>query len=289
MKNLFSILLICFPFLLFSQNKIHKICSEETYNAPPNVSLEDAKRIAIERAKIKALADEFGTLISQTNTSVIQNNSEQSNIDFKSLSASEVKGEWLEDTEEPQTQILYEQNMLIVKATVCGKAREITRASINFTSKVLRNGKDDKYESDQFNENDDLFLSFQSPAEGYLAVYLIDDEQKAFCLLPYSKDNDGQVYVEHGQRYLFFDVNSAPEKEKKLVDEFSMTCTKAIEYNQIYIIFSPNPFTKANDNQIGNSLPRELSYQDFQQWLTKNRNVDEKMQVELKTIQINKK
>ncbi len=194
------------------------------------------------------MADEFGTLLSQMNTSVIQNNNERSNVDFKSLSASEVKGEWIEDTEAPQIQILYEQGFMLVKAKVCGKAREITRAAIGFSSKILRNGKDDKFESEVFNENDDFYLSFQSPVEGYLSVYLIDDEQNAFCLLPYAKDSDGQLKVEHGKRYLFFDANVVPEMEKGIVDEFTMTCSKSIEYNQLYVIFSPNAFIKANDN-----------------------------------------
>lgn len=35
-------------------------------------------------------------------------------------------------------------------------------------------------------------------------------------------------------------------------------------------------------------LPRELKYEDFQKWLTKNRTADKDMQVEIKTISVKK-
>ena len=57
-----------------------------------------------------------------------------------------------------------------------------------------------------------------------------------------------------------------------------MTCEKAAETNYIYVISSPNPFIKAIDNAVA-GLPRELKYEDFQKWLTKNRTADKYMQV----------
>jgi len=96
------------------------------------------------------------------------------------------------------------------------------------------------------------------------------------------------VPIEHGQRYVFFDSESVLEKDKISVDELTMTCSKSIEHNQLYIIFSPNAFTKANDNLKKESMPRELPYLDFQRWIIKNRNVDKEMQIEIKVIQISK-
>lgn len=289
MKRITTFLFLCISLLTWADNKTQTVCGEYVYYAPADVSIEEAKRIAIDRAKLSALAETFGTLISQNNISVIRNENEHSNIDFKSLSTSEVKGEWIEDTKIPETIISYEKEMLIVKANVCGKAREISQAAISFSTKILCNGKEDKFESTNFKDGDDLYLSFQSPVNGFLAIYLIDDnEQTAFCLLPYSKDNDGQVQIEHGQRYVFFDSKSVPEKDRNAVDELTMTCSKSIEHNLIYIIFSPNAFTKANDNLKNDSMPRELPFTDFQHWIIKNRNIDKEMQMEIKVIQITK-
>lgn len=288
MGKILVLLLLTIPLLSSPKHRIKTICGEYIYYTPTNVSVDEAKQIATKRAKISALANEFGTVLNQTNTTLIENINGQSQIDFTSLSASEVKGEWLEDIDTPQTQISYDQGMLVVKANVCGKARGITRAAIDFSAKILCNGKEDKFESENYRNGDDFYLSFQSPVSGYLAVYLIDDEQTAFCLLPYSNDIDGQIEVESGNQYLFFDAKSVPEKEKNKVDELILTCSKSIENNVIYIIFSPNSFTKANDNRQDIALPRKLPVDDFQKWLTKNRNMDNEMQVDMKTITISK-
>lgn len=288
MKRNVIVLLLILISMYSTAQRMRTICGECIYPAPSNVSEDEAKKTAIFRAKIQALADEFGTDLNQNNATVVKNDNGQSTIDFKSFSGSEVKGEWIEDTKEPEIQVSYEQGMLIVKARVCGKAREIIRASISFSAKLLRNGKEDRHEDSNFKSSDDLYLSFQSPVNGYLTVYLVDNDQNVFCLLPYARDNDGQVEIKHGLRYLFFDFKSASNIEKPIVDELSITCSKAIEHNQIYIIFSPNKFIKANDNQITEGLPRELSYSDFQRWIIKNRNIDKEMQVGVKNIEISK-
>ena len=288
MKRNVIVLLLILISMYSTAQRMRTICGECIYPAPSNVSEDEAKKTAIFRAKIQALANEFGTDLSQNNATVVKNDNGQSTIDFKSFSGSEVKGEWIEDTKEPEILVSYEQGMLIVKARVCGKAREIIRASISFSAKLLRNGKEDRHEDSNFKSSDDLYLSFQSPVNGYLTVYLIDDDQNVFCLLPYARDNDGQVEIKHGLRYLFFDFKSAPDIDKPTVDELSITCSKAIEHNQIYIIFSPNKFIKANDNQKTEGLPRELSYSDFQRWIIKNRNIDKEMQVSVKNIVITK-
>ena len=60
--------------------------------------------------------------------------------------------------------------------------------------------------------------------------------------------------------------------------------------NYIYIIYSPNSFVKANDNQTVSDgqleLPRELSLKDFRKWLAKNRMRDKDMQVDIRSITI---
>ena len=120
----------------------------------------------MQRAKIQALADEFGTIVMQNNLSRIENNNGKSDVDFWMLGNSEVKGEWIEDTENPIFDITYEQDMLVIKCIVVGKAREITTAKPIFEAKVLRNGTTSKFESDNFKSGDDLFLSFKSPIDG---------------------------------------------------------------------------------------------------------------------------
>ena len=285
MRHLFLIFLLTLTSTVFAQ-KMKTVEGEYTYHAPENVTVEQARRTALDRAMIQALADEFGTIVSQSNATRVENRNGHSDIDFLSIGGSEVKGEWIETIGEPIYNIRYEGDMLIVTCKVKGKAREIISAGIDFQARILRNGTDDKFESDQFRSGDDLYLSFTSPLSGYLAVYLVDADGQAFCLLPYRNQSDGIYPVKANQRYLFFNTKEASQNERPYVDEYVMTCNRSSEHNQIYVIFSPNQFTKAVDNQSNADLPRELKFEDFQKWLIKNRKMDKGINLDKKLITI---
>ena len=283
-RTLFIFSLFLSSLTVFSQ-KLKTVEGEYTYHAPENVTMEQAKQTALQRAMIKALADEFGTIVSQMNTTQISSGGESS-MDFNSISESEVKGEWIETIGEPVFKISYNGGMLVVDVTVKGKAREIVSASAEFKTLVLCNGTEDKFQSTSFKSEDQLYLSFQSPAKGYVAVYLVDDERQAFCLLPYANQQEGAYPVEANRRYVFFHPQSAPHQERQIVDEYVMTCAKPTEHNQVYVFFSPNQFFKAVDSQTGNGLPRQLSFKDFQKWQTKCRKRDKDMGVNMISITI---
>lgn len=259
--------------------KVQKVTATYTYHAPENVTLEQAKATALDRAKLQVIADAFGTIVSQTNSTRVENHGGASVVDFLSIGGSDVRGEWLETIGEPQYEISYEQGMLVVKVSVKGRIREIVSAAIDIKARVLRNGVEDRFESEEFRSGDDLYLSFVSPVDGYLAVYLVDAEQRAFCLLPYRSQRDGIYKVTANRRYLFFNIKEAEPEERKFVDEYRMSCGESPEQNQIYIVFSPQPFAKAADNATAELLPRELEYKEFQKWLARCRTKDNNMQV----------
>lgn len=288
MRILLTILIALFSLSVLAQ-KTKTVEGEYTYHAPENVTLEDAMRTALERAKIQALADEFGTIVSQTELSRVENINGKSDVNFLSLGGTEVKGEWIETIGEPIYNRRFEGNMLVISCSVKGKAREIVSAQIDFTVKVLRNGTEERYESEQFRNGDELYLLFQSPQKGYLAVYLVDAEQQAFCLLPYRNQTEGIYPIEANYRYIFFHEKSAPQKERYLVDEYVMTTERSSEHNQIYVIFSPNQFVKAVDGNADEGLPRQLSSDDFHKWLAKCRKQDKDMNLKMMPITIKNK
>lgn len=215
--------------------KIKTVDGEYTYVVPETVDLEKAKSIALERIKIQLIAEEFGTTVSQSNSTFVKNENGKSNIDFMSIGGSEVKGEWIETIGNPifKTEVHGEQ--LTVKVWIKGKIREIVSSHIDFASHILRNGTEDKFEDDTFYSGDDLFLSFMSPSAGYMTVYLIDNNSNAFCLLPYQNQEEGNVYVKANERYVFFSSKCAFPDLRQYVDEYTMTCTHTQELNQIYI------------------------------------------------------
>jgi len=251
--------------------------AEFTYYAPENESPSQAKQAALKHAQIKAIASEFGTIVSQSNITRMENKGGESTDYFLSIGSADVKGEWIETIGKPVYNITYDDGILVVNVKVKGRIREIVRSAIDFQAHILRNGTDDKFEDDTFGDGDDLYLSFVSPTKGFLAVYLVDENSEVYCLLPYRDQEDGIYPIRANKRYVFFNRDIAPQQERQIVDEYEMRCDEGIEHNQIYVIFSPNEFAKAADATTSEGLPRHLTYQDFNRWLAKCRKHDVEM------------
>lgn len=285
----FFIIFLLMPLLSTFAQKMERVHGEYAYHVPDNISLEEGKRTALKRAKIQALADAFGTLVSQCNSTIVKNEEGKSSVDFLSIGGSDVKGEWIETLGEPKFDIFYENNALIIKATIDGKAREIKNASIDFEAKLLRNGTDLKFESDEFRNGDDLYLYFKSSINGYLAVYLLDETtQQVFCLLPYKSSGEPAYTIGHDKPYVFFSCQKA-DRNPNAVDEYNMTCEHSLEQNTIYIVFSPNMFAKANTKNEDAGLPRQLPLKEFLRWLGKCKTKDTEAQIKSITIKIYKR
>ena len=285
-RLLFSVCFMMGMSLVAVAQKTERVTATYTYYAPEEVSIAEARRVALQRAQLQAIADAFGTIVTQTNATTVKNENGKSDVSLLSLGASEVKGEWLRTDGEPEYEIAYEDGMLAVTVRVKGVIRGIVNAAVDFQAYVLCNGTEDRFEQDRFRNGDDLYLSFQSPVDGYLTVYLLDAEGTAYCLLPYRGDTGGRVAVKGNRRYVFFSVDDVPAGERGMVDEYVMTCGNREELNQIYVIFSPQLFTKAVDYAGEGVQPRELPYEEFQQWLFNCRKQDREMRVEVKNIVI---
>ena len=294
MKNIvFVILFSIIVTNLFGQksNEVVKVCGEYTYYTPENITMEQAKRTALERAKADAIGKKFGSNIFKDVVRIEEEKDGKYNDNIFIFGGSEEKGEWLETIGEPIYEPDFKNGTLVMKVSVCGMAQKIISAGVDFSAKILNNA-DSKYETENFNHGEDIYLSFRSPVDGYLAVYLIDNSQTAFCLLPYENDPTGKVAIKSGKDYIFFSKKYAGSNEKNIVTEYMLTCEKALEYNILYIIFSPNEFTKANDNKTKTdnqfTLPRELSFADFQKWLSKNKQIDKDLKYVTKNLTIKK-
>ncbi len=279
MRVVLVFLLVLAPLLPAFAQKVKSVECEYVYHAPENMTLENAKRTALERAQIQAIANEFGTVVSQTNIT----NLSGSGVDFQAIGMSEVKGEWIEDIDKPVYNIEFDDGLIVITVRVKGKVRETMLAKADCVARVLRNGKEDRFESDKFFDGDQFYISFYSPSNGYITVYLSDNKGDTFCLLPYPSQQEANFPVSANWRYLLFDQDEGDI----YTEEYTFTCASPPENNQIYVIFSPNKFTKALDNKTSEQLPRVLSNHDFQKWLAKCRRQDPEMQVIRKYITIN--
>lgn len=265
---------------IFAQ-KVKTVSAEYTFYAPETMSVEEAKRTALDRAKIQAIADEFGTIVSQSTSTVISNRNGETDSQFFAIGGSDVKGEWIETIGEPKFNIEYTANQLVVHCVVKGKAREIASAVINIIAKPLRNGTDLRHASYKYKDGDDLFLYFQSPVDGYISVYLLDEfNQTVYNILPYKSQNTTSAKIIANKEYIFFSKNHVGNNEKREVDEYTLTAESDKEFHTLYILFSPSKIGK----QIGFesddiSLPKNVTFKDFQSWLSKSRIRDSYLQL----------
>ena len=130
-----------------------------------------------------------------------------------------------------------------------------------------------------------------------MAVYLVEEDY-AYCMLPYRSQKDGIYEVDANKRYVFFSAKDEPNGNSSIVDEYAMGTDKDVIENTIWVLFSPNEFSKANDAESNRridvgiagieGLPRELPYKEFLKWKSGLQAVDKKMTVKPIKITIKK-
>ncbi|MBR6437599.1 MAG: hypothetical protein IKS65_00255 [Bacteroidales bacterium] len=290
-KTVFSIILLITALICHAQ-KVVSVSGEYRYLVPENVSITDAKNIAIEKARNEAMAAEFGTLVSQTSTNMMKTVDGKLETEFVSIGGAESKGIWLGDTKEPEVKVLFENDVMVVEAKVWGKAREIKNSETDLEIKILCNG----IESERFKDKDTFSIDFKSASKGYVAIFLRDDilDDPVFCLMPYNNENGEPREVKGNTVYTFLSKKDphyplSMEKNGKTyyMPPTTLTTEKDVEYNTIIIVFSKNQFGMPLSEK--GEFVDEIDVDKFQKWLRKNRLNDETMQVIEKTVEIRKK
>lgn len=263
MKIPYLILLLLMVPLRAAASKPVKVSGEFRYIGTENQTISECKRLALEAARLDALAREFGTKITQdiVQQEIVSTSGEASLFDSRSHTS--VNGEWIADEGEPQFKVeMSSDGSPIVYCKVKGTARELTNDTVEFLAQPLRNGSPDE----NFRSGDKMTLRFRSPVDGYVAVFLIDNKGTAYTLLPYLANTSGTVAVEKGKDYVFFDPLRA-YKGSDEIDEMILMTDEPIERNILQVLFSPKPFTRPNDSGNGEETPRSLSQYDFNRWL----------------------
>ena len=274
----------------FAANDIVRVSATYEYiSSDKNETPAQAELNAFQAARRKALEDKFGIDVTAvTNTLMTSQNkgqaaSTESNV--LALSETAVRGEWIETISEQVIEKTFKDGFWIIKVRVEGRARSHSAEKADIRFAFLKDA-DDVDSPVTFRDGSDLFLRFQSPVAGYLCVYLVDEALNAYCLLPYMQQQTGSQAIEANLEYLFFS-----EKYEKGAQEYTLTCERATEQNMLYVIFSPNDFTKAADKAGGKNfreeqLPRELSREAFLKWLSRNQIKDPDMVVRTTVVAI---
>lgn len=287
MKKLTLIVLILAFTLVTQAQREEEVSGSYTYVLSENdgITLKEAKHMCIELAKAAAIKEKFGELItSDVIDSNVETNGESSTSYYWENTVAMAKGDWLGDTEKPQLDIKYEDDKLIFTAEVKGRAREIIQSKIDLKWEIMKDGLTMRKKTSVFESGERIFVNFRSPADGYVAIYLILGDDVTQCLLPYPKDTDGRFEVKAGREYMFFD-----KEEDLTAVPWKLSTKRRLENNQLVIIYSPNPFTKCNDKSVDKMHPNTLNTHDLQRWLLKCQREDRDMVVNKKWVKIYQK
>lgn len=285
---LISIMLYLTCGIVAYSQKTKKVTATYTYYAPETMSVEEAKRIALERAKIHAIEEEFGTIVSQSTSTIVTNSNGESDTRFFSTGGSDIKGEWIETIGEPTYNIHYEDKQLIIHVSTKGIIKENNNQYTDISVITLRNGIEEKYESTQFANGDDFYLRFQSPEDGYLLVYLIDySSEMVFFLLPYINSSDLCYKVQRNKVYTFFSNKAA--SEDYTVDEYTLTCEDNSAQNELIVLFSPRNLSPARLNDNSSDTPRTVDLSYFRKWLSNLQKNNDTLTINKQLLTINNK
>ena len=276
------LLIVAFTSACFSiyAQRVVNACGEVDYVVPETQTLAEAKQTAITQARLKAIADEFGTIVSQTNTSAMHTKDGKTNSSFNSYSENEVRGIWISDTNEPEVNVKYRNDMMVIHAEVCGKVREQKQSAVELQVKPLNKG----IESTLFKNNDRFSLSFKSAASGYVAVFIRDDDNEIVnVMMPYDNGDGNAREVKSNKEYLFL---CTKDPDYPYDEETILTTSKNVENNTLIVVFSQKKFHISLSNK-GEFVP-EVENAKFQKWLHGLRVYDTTAQVEEIVLTIKK-
>ena len=280
MKYIINLILVFLFALTSHAQRVATVCGEYRYTVPGEIPLNRAKQIAIDKARNEAIANEFGQVVSQSTNTTIHSSGTQSSVQSDSYASTESKAIWLSDTKEPEVSIAYENDVMVITASVCGKARELKTAEVELRMQVVSNG----IETERFKNNEKVAIHFKSPVNGYVSIFFRDDNAgMIYCMMPYENEDGTAREVKSNKEYIYL---STEDPIYPYQEETILVTDKTVEFDTFILVFSKKDFSMPS-SEAGEFVP-ELSVEDFQKWLRKNRINDETMQTIEKTIQINK-
>lgn len=250
-----------------SAQEVKTVDVEFTYIAPETMPPMLAKRIALEKAQLKAIADEFGTAIEQTNFTYI----DSSSVDFKSYATSNLHGEWIATTRGPKYDIQIEGNLQVVSVKLSGKIRKIpeSRAQIKME---LCNRIENSYHTTTFHNGEPMYMKYRCSQNGYVMVFLEDEEGNAIRLLPFYIGDEACYEIKQDKEYVFFmDKNEAFDESLVGGEKIVLTASHDKELNVVTLIYSPSLIHKPIYEKLGTSEFEYVPSTQFKKWISRLR------------------
>lgn len=260
------------------------------------MSEAEACEQCIQLAMIEAIEKEFGRVMVQGNTTVIENintgESVETSQTFNMIAETYVNGDWVETLSE-ECERFSEEGDLWVRCKVRGKVQELVAPAYDLQVSALDCTHPD-CTTDRFVDGEPFYLYFKSPVSGYLSIYIGDPSvtQRIFPYRQMPEDLYNSVPVRADEEYILFSMAQDPFDLRGYVDEYEMYASKPVDQNRIYVIFSEEPLVKpalyaGTDPEGGDmEMPLELEPDDFNRWLASQRRYNPTLQVKRLDVMI---
>lgn len=276
-----TLLLSLFPLWTYAQ-RIEKVHGTSVYEVTDNtaITLRDAKQHAIDMAKTAAIKKVFGEHIISDIEMVNEDRNGESKSSYREVTKSVAKGDWLGNTKDPVIDIGYDNGILYITADVWGEAREYFHAKTDIRWSVAADNKDkQRVTTTQLLHQQPFYVHFQSPVDGYLALYVLEESGEATCLLP---NRESRFPIRAGVSYRLFDTTFDPQ-----ATPLWFSTRQEREDYQLVLLFSSTPFSKCLEQQATayNKL-NTVNAKDFQTWLLRVQREDHNMIVQQKHVTV---
>jgi hypothetical protein len=257
--------------------KVTRSSGTATIRMELDMTTEEAYEEARLEAMIDAIQNAYGSYVEQQTDMSIIDGKEAFNI----IAGTKVRGDWLETLDEKfdvdyrkEITELGKQDMKYITCNIRGKVRK-TMPKADIMYEVL-NCPELVCRTTNFYNEEQLYMYFKSPVDGYLSVF-IEVDDVVYRVLPYTNmgdKNQNGVAVKQDQEYLFFSEAHNTYRDA-VVDELEMFTNKKLEYNTLHVVFSEDAFVKPlledKEEVDGRILPKSLESSTYTVWLSGNR------------------
>ena len=280
--------------------QILETSGEAQVRVEKDISKDDAMELARQQAMINAIDKAFGSYVEQDSDMDIEDGS----TDFKIIGQTLVRGDWLKTIKESfkeesrLTKGDYgKETEIWINCRVKGLVREITKPEVRLNVEP-RSCPDDLCRTYSFNSGAAMYLSFSSPVDGYLSIYIVQEDQNAYRLLPYQEMPEEFLHaipVQADKEYLFFASGEPYDYFEGfsylMIDEIFLETEREKEFLDLYIVFSTEKYTKpilkASDNlSSAYVLPKMIERDEFMKWLQDSRIYDSEFQYNRITLTV---
>jgi len=300
MKTIFiaiSVVLLSIIPLLSGAQKTTSTKGTSQVRMESNMTKEQAREKAEDLAMINAVENAFGIYVEQNADIKVDNGAVSYNI----IGTTKVKGEWLrthkkefkEDIQDQLDNDQHKEKVIWISCNIEGEVREI-RSKASLDIKSLRCPMPE-CETTIFFDTQSFLLYFKSPVDGYLSVFIDENSETTRRLFPYlNQGNESAVKVEGDKPYWLFTNSNDLNRFASKADEIELYTYSTIEYNDVYVLFSPSTYykpilTDATLLPDGYVLPKAISTSKFQEWLSDCRVAMPDFQAKRIKISISKK